>query len=173
VVLHTAPGRGSTFSVHLPVCAEPLPEGRAPSVTTHRGAETILIVEDDPTVRSIVSRMLEARGYEIEGVASGEEAIDRFHARTHPIQLVLSDLIMAGLDGKQTIDRIREIAPETKALYMSGYSRDVTIRSGALAPGTGFIQKPFSGDELSNSIRELLDRAVTNGSHEAARTTVP
>jgi two-component system, cell cycle sensor histidine kinase and response regulator CckA len=92
-----------------------------------------------------------------DGAASGQEAIRRFEARAQPIPLVLSDLIMAGLDGKETIGRIREIEPGTKALYMSGYSRDVTICSGPLEAGTGFIQKPFSGDELSISIRDLLD----------------
>jgi PAS domain S-box-containing protein len=158
LVLQTVPDHGSTFSVYLPLCAEePVVTRNTPPATASRGSETILLVEDDPMVRSIVSRMLKARGYTIEGAASGQEAIRRFEARTQPIPLVLSDLIMAGLDGKETIGRIREIEPGTKALYMSGYSRDVTIRSGPIESGTGFIQKPFSGDELSISIRDLLD----------------
>lgn len=88
---------------------------------------------------------------------AGAEAILRFETRKCPIQLVVSDVIMLGLNGRQTIDRIREIEPATKVLYMSGYIGDAIIRSAELGPGTGFIQKPFSGDELATRVRELLD----------------
>jgi two-component system, cell cycle sensor histidine kinase and response regulator CckA len=121
------------------------------------GTETILLVEDDPAVRSIVAKMLATHGYEITGAADGEEAILHFEARESPIQLVLSDMVMLGVNGRQTIDRIREIEPATKVLYMSGYTDDAIIRSAGLGPRTGFIQKPFSGDELAARVRELLD----------------
>ena len=101
--------------------------------------------------------MLSTRGYEIAGASDGEEAIIRFEQREAPIQLVLSDMVMLGLDGRQTIDRIREIEPTTKVLYMSGYTDGAIVRSSELGPGTGFIQKPFSGDELAVRVRELLD----------------
>ncbi|MEP7335845.1 MAG: response regulator, partial [Actinomycetota bacterium] len=130
-----------------------------PAIAGNGGTETILLVEDDPSVRSIVSKMLAAHGYEIAGAADGEEAILRFETRESPIQLVVSDMVMLGLDGRQTIDRIREIEPATKVLYMSGYIDDAVIRSAGLGPGTGFIQKPFSGDELALRVRELLDGA--------------
>ncbi|MDX6486222.1 MAG: hypothetical protein QOF43_1375, partial [Gaiellaceae bacterium] len=123
------------------------------------GSETILLVEDDPTVRSIVSRMLGVRGYEVLDAAGGEEAIHCFETRERPIDLVVSDLMMNGIDGRETIGRIREIDPEARVLYMSGYSGDVTIRSGALGRATDFIQKPFTGDELGTHVRELLDAA--------------
>jgi CheY-like chemotaxis protein len=103
--------------------------------------------------------MLAMRGYEITGAADGEEAILRFEQRDAPIQLVLSDMVMSGLDGRQTIDRIRELEPTTRVLYMSGYVDGAIIRSSELGPGTGFIQKPFSGDELGVRVRELLDGA--------------
>ena len=158
IVLDTAVGRGSTFSVYLPLCTDELSSPRAlPAIAGNGGTETILLVEDDPAVRSIVSKMLATRGYEIAGAADGEEAILRFETRESPIQLVLSDMVMLGLDGRQTIDRIREIEPETRVLYMSGYTDDAIIRSAGLGPGTAFIQKPFSGDELAIRVRELLD----------------
>jgi two-component system, cell cycle sensor histidine kinase and response regulator CckA len=158
VVLDTAVGRGSTFSVYLPLCSAELSvQPTAPVAANDDGTETILIVEDDPTVRSIVSRMLVARGYDILDAADGEEAIVRFEARDSPIQLVVSDLIMHGLDGRQTIERIRKLEPTMKVLYMSGYTDDAIIRSGGLTPGTGFIQKPFSGEELAARVRGLLD----------------
>lgn len=159
VLLDTTLGRGSRFSVYLPLCEEeqlslsPAP----PPAGSKEGTETILLVEDDPTVRSIVSLMLAARGYEILDVADGEAAVVRFETREHPVHLVISDLIMHGLDGRQTIDRIRAIDPATRVLYMSGYSDDAVIRTGGLTAGTGFIQKPFSGDELAARVRELLD----------------
>ena len=117
----------------------------------------ILLVEDDPTVRSIVSRMLSAHGYWIVDAANGEEAVLRFGARDRPIELVISDLVMRGPDGRETVNRIRALEPATKVLFMSGYTDDSIIRSGGLGPGTGFIQKPFSGDELVARVRGLLD----------------
>jgi DNA-binding response OmpR family regulator len=117
-------------------------------------------VDDDLAVRTIVSSMLSTRGYEIIGAADGDEAIARFETRDRPIQLVISDLIMRGRDGRQTTARIRELEPTTKVLYMSGYSDDASIRSGGLAAGTSFIQKPFSGDDLAVRVRELLDHVA-------------
>ena len=101
--------------------------------------------------------MLAARGYDLLDAADGEDAIGQFDARERPIPLVVCDLIMRRLDGRQTIDRIRAIEPATKVLFMSGYTDDAVIRTGGLGAGTGFIQKPFGGDELAASVRELLD----------------
>jgi PAS domain S-box-containing protein len=158
VVLETEVGRGSTFGVYLPLCADELAgAGAAPMAPSEEGTETILLVEDDPAVRSIVSTMLSGRGYEIVEAADGETAILRFETRERSIQLVISDLTMQGIDGRETVERIRATEPATKALYMSGYSDDAIIRSGGLGPGTRFIQKPFSGDELAAHVRELLD----------------
>ena len=104
--------------------------------------------------------MLATRGYEIVDAADGEQAIEQFDTRAHPIELVISDLMMRGLNGRETVDRIRRIEPTTKALFMSGYTNDTIIQSGdGLPPGTSFIQKPFSGDKLATLVRELLDRA--------------
>ena len=160
VVLDTTPGGGSTFSVYLPLCADALSVPQTQRAVAHdEGSETILVVEDDSTVRSIVSTMLAARGYEIVDAANGEEAIACFEAREELIPLVICDLIMHTLDGRQTIDRIRRIESATKVLYMSGYTNDAIIRTGGLGAGTAFIQKPFSGDELAIRVRELLDGA--------------
>ena len=159
--LDTEPGSGSTFSVYLPLSVEKLrAPAAAPTPVPAEGTERILLVDDDPAVRTIVSAMLAQRGYEIIGAADGADAIALFETRGSPIELVISDLIMHGLDGRQTTDRIRAIAPATKLLFMSGYTDDTTIRSGALTPGTGFIQKPFSGDDLATRVRELLDHVA-------------
>jgi two-component system cell cycle sensor histidine kinase/response regulator CckA len=114
----------------------------------------------DPAVPTIVSAMLANRGYEIIGAANGAAAVALFESRTSPIELVISDLVMHGVDGRETSDRIRAIARATRVLYMSGHTEDATIRSGALGADTGFIQKPFSSDKLALCVRELLDRVA-------------
>jgi signal transduction histidine kinase len=158
ITLATEPGRGSTFNVQLPLChGEISRDQAAPPVAKADGTETILLVEDDMAVRSIVSMMLADHGYEIVDAADGEEAIRQFEASARPIQLVVSDLMMRGLNGQQTLERIRDIEPSTKALYMSGYTSDSLIRSGDLGDGTTFIQKPFTSDELATCVRDLLD----------------
>lgn len=161
LVLDTEPGSGSTFSVYLPLSADELPGAEVVAVPARvEGTERILLVDDDPTVLTVVSSMLARRGYQVLGAADGAEAIACFERRDGPIALVISDLIMRDLDGRETTDRIRAIDPSTKVLYMSGYTDDATIRSGALTAGTGFIQKPFSGDDLATRVRELLDQAA-------------
>jgi PAS domain S-box-containing protein len=161
LVLDTEPGSGSTFSVYLPLSAENLRAAApAPAPARAEGTERILLVDDDPAVMTIVSSMLAKRGYEIIGAADGVAAIALFETRNSPIELVISDLTMHGLDGRETTDRIRAIVPATKVLFMSGYTDDATIRSGALTVGTGFIQKPFSSDQLATCVRDLLDHAA-------------
>jgi CheY-like chemotaxis protein len=158
IVLETELGLGSTFKVYLPLSAEQIPPPAAPPVATSgEGSETILLIEDDPAVRSMVAMMLAARGYAIVEAADGEQAIACFEASDGPIHLVVSDLMMRGLDGQQTTDRIRAIEPSTRVLYMSGYTDDAITRSGGLGHETSFIQKPFSGNELGTRVRELLD----------------
>jgi two-component system cell cycle sensor histidine kinase/response regulator CckA len=158
VTLETELGHGSTFNVYLPLCSGELTVSAKPCIPSQAdGTETILLVEDDPMVRSTVSALLALHGYQILEAATGDEAIRLFETREHPIPLVISDLIMRGLDGHQTVERIRELEPATKALYMSGYTDNAAIRRGPLGHSTGFIQKPFGGDELAARIRQLLD----------------
>jgi two-component system cell cycle sensor histidine kinase/response regulator CckA len=158
IALDTELGRGSTFTVHLPLSAEErAPRPMPPTAATRDGTESILLVDDDPAVRSIVARFLKAHGYEVIEAADGEEAILLFENRECPIDLVVTDVMMSGLNGRQTAARIREIAPAVKVLYMSGYSEDVTIRNGTPDSATGFIQKPFAADDLADRVRELLD----------------
>jgi two-component system cell cycle sensor histidine kinase/response regulator CckA len=104
--------------------------------------------------------MLATRGYEILDAADGEQAIAQLDTRERPIPLVISHLIMRGLNGRRQSSASGGIEPATKALFMSGDTDDAVIRSGeGLPPGTSFIQKPFNGDKLSALVRELLDEA--------------
>jgi two-component system cell cycle sensor histidine kinase/response regulator CckA len=157
VAVDTRLGHGTTFTVFLPLCDERPMEAEPADARPANGTETVLLVEDDPTVQLVVSTMLETYGYDVLTAGGGEEAIAQFAACGVEIPLVVSDLVMRGLDGQQTLERIRKIQPATKGLFMSGYTDGLLLRSDALDDQTGFIQKPFSGDDLAHRIRELLD----------------
>jgi two-component system, cell cycle sensor histidine kinase and response regulator CckA len=154
IMLETELGVGSTFTVFLPLCDLGLEERvTSPSAEGAHGDETVLVVEDDPAVRSIVSAMLEERGYSVLTESCGEEAVERFSSDASSIAIVVSDLMMRGIGGIETLARIRKINPEVHGLFMSGYT-DVPVLADMQ---TGFIQKPFSGDELALSVRRQLD----------------
>jgi two-component system cell cycle sensor histidine kinase/response regulator CckA len=158
ITLDTAPGRGTTFHVSLPLSdAPPPPAAAAAPAVDVSGAETVLVVEDDPSVRSVVAAMLRANGYSVLSAGDGNEAATIAEDPETRVDLVLSDLMMRGLDGHETVLRIRARRPDVKVLYMSGYTDDAIIRNGDLEPGTAFVQKPFSGEELAARVRRLLD----------------
>jgi two-component system cell cycle sensor histidine kinase/response regulator CckA len=121
------------------------------------GGETILLVEDEAVVRNVVTAILEGQGYTVLAAASGEAAVEISADASTPIDLLLSDLVMAGYDGRETAMRVRENRPLVKVLFMSGYSNNAAGGDAAVEPATGFIQKPFHGDELARRVRELLD----------------
>jgi len=164
ITFDTTPGRGTTFSVSLPL--DSAKDTSAPTATvvdleTNRcdGKETILLVEDDPVGRAVVSEMLTAHGYEVVAADTGTKAVELFETRDSAFDLVLTDLMMRGLDGHETASRIRDVNPTAKILYMSGYAADSTIRTDPLPANTAFIQKPFGGNELALQVRRLLDVA--------------
>jgi len=154
IVLDTELGVGSTFTVFLPLCHFEL-EARvaSPSLEGVDGHETVLVVEDDAGVRSIVSAMLEERGYEVVTEPGGEEAVERFRSGASSIAIVVSDLMMRGIGGIETLERMREIDPGVHGLFMSGYTDAPVVPDLR----TGFIQKPFTGDELALAVRRQLD----------------
>jgi PAS domain S-box-containing protein len=157
--VHSEPGRGTTFAVSFPLSTGvPAP---VPSVLSHPagGTETILVVEDNDIVRSIVTAMLEGRGYAVISAANGAEAIAAA-AAAPSIDLVLTDLVLPGMGGREASERVQALHPGVRVLYMSGYSDDAVFRSGGRAPGTGFIQKPFDGEALGHGVRDALECAA-------------
>jgi PAS domain S-box-containing protein len=164
ITFDTTPGRGTTFRVSLPLeSAEDLSAltARVVDLETNRceGEETILLIEDDPAVRAVVSEMLTAHGYGVVATDTGTKAVELFETRDSALDLVLTDLVMRGLDGHETASRIRDVDPTAKVLYMSGYAADSTMRTDPLPANTAFIQKPFGGSELALQVRRLLDVA--------------
>jgi PAS domain S-box-containing protein len=152
IEVESRPGAGTTFTITLPLSARALTPAAPCCEEARPGAETVLIVEDEQGVRDVVAEMLTERGYAVVAARDGEEAVHAAADVEQTVDLVLSDIVLRGPTGRETADRIRTLHPRAKVLYMSGYPDDA-----AEEPGTAFIQKPFSGDDLARRVRELLD----------------
>jgi signal transduction histidine kinase/DNA-binding response OmpR family regulator len=155
----SAPGAGTAIEVHLPGTDAPLaPESRPARRLLHRGTETLLVVDDRHDVRRFVARSLRGYGYRVLEAASGQEAINASDAHPEPIDLLLTDVVMPGLNGRQLAERLRQHRPDLTVLYMSGYSDNVLGEHGVLDAGMSYIQKPFTPDDLAVKIRATLRR---------------
>jgi two-component system cell cycle sensor histidine kinase/response regulator CckA len=153
------PGEGSTFRVYLPGLlteAEPLDDNERVPVAS-QGTETILIAEDSELVRQLTREMLEVRGYQVLEASNGEAALRVCQAHSGPIHLILSDVVMPGMTGRQLAEQVVQLRPDMKVLLMSGYTDEIT-KAGFLQPGLHFIEKPFTSNSLALKIREMLDQ---------------
>jgi PAS domain S-box-containing protein len=157
--VYSEPGTGSTFKIYLPIAvAEPVQQvatDRQP-VSLH-GTETLLIVEDQPETRSVIRETLRRRGYTVIEAANGPEAILKSGQHTGPIHLLLTDVVMGGMSGRQLAENLHANRPDLRVLYMSGYTDDAIVRHGILEPGLAFVQKPFAADSLLRKIRGVLE----------------
>jgi two-component system cell cycle sensor histidine kinase/response regulator CckA len=155
----TAPGRGTTFTIHLPrhdgKAASPGAPAAAP-VT--RGSETILLVEDEPAILKVTTMVLEGLGYTVVAAHGAREALRLASAHVGRVHLLLTDVVMPEMNGKDLARRLVSLHPEVKLLFMSGYTSDVIARRGVLEEGVNFLQKPFSQETLGMKLREILDR---------------
>jgi two-component system cell cycle sensor histidine kinase/response regulator CckA len=157
--VHSATGKGSSFRVYLPRVFEHEPE-HAPSFPASQktaGKETILLVEDDPLVRGLALEILKSRGYSVLVAERPDAAIEICRQHAGKIDLVLTDVIMPGMNGKEMVDEIVAMRPEVGVLFMSGYADAVVLRNGNTGKGTAFLQKPFSPTVLGRKVREMLD----------------
>jgi CheY-like chemotaxis protein len=157
----SAVGKGTTFKVYLPRVREALETETLASQTgpLPRGTETLLVVEDEPTVRELAGLVLEAQGYEVLSASNGQEALQR--AREHqgsPIRLVVTDVIMPLMGGKAMAGRLKTSDPNLKILFTSGYTGDAFPLDGALEPGVDFLPKPYSPETLVRKVRDMLDQ---------------
>jgi len=153
-------GKGSTFKMYFPVAEKDIAaEAPHPPALPHAdGNETILIVEDEAALLSLVEASLRKRGFKVLVATTGEdaEAIARRH--DGPIHLLLTDVVMPQTSGRDLAARICEVRPQTRVLWMSGYSDDTIAHHGMLEPGLHFMQKPFTPASLVEKIREILDK---------------
>lgn len=157
--VYSEPGRGTSFRLYLPVAGASAtrPTARAFAGLTPGGRETILLVEDEPLVRSLAEQALTRLGYRVLACESGETALTLAESTTSPIDLLLTDVVMPGIDGTTLATRFQAIRPETRVLFVSGYTGDKTVRHAVLEEGRDFIGKPYSHHELARKIREVLD----------------
>src|SRR6266851_5564596 len=159
--VHSEPDKGTTFKIYLPRVAE-ISENLAQIAVpaepgTVKGTETILVVEDEPNLRYLARQFLEKQGYRVIEAADGAVAMQIAVAHEGMIHLLLTDVIMPGMNGRELAQRIVEIRPNTKVLYMSGYTENVIGRNGTLDAGVRLLQKPFTLHDLKNRVREVLD----------------
>jgi len=157
--VYSEPGQGTSFKVYLPRVTEaPQPAPTTPTrAAALMGSETLLLVEDDEMVRNLARRMLEARGYTVLSASRGEDALGVVERHDGPIDLLVTDVVMPGMSGRSVAQRLLELRPGLKVLYLSGYTDDAIVRHGMLEPGIAFLQKPFSADALARKVREVLD----------------
>jgi PAS domain S-box-containing protein len=156
--LYSEPGQGTTFRIYLPKSDE-APEARivlhAPEHRT--GSETVLLVEDEPAVRALAVHALRARGYRVIEAMNGEEALRAMRGRETEIALLVTDVVMPQMNGKELADRMQAIHPGLKVLYASGYTENTIVHHGVLEPGVAFLSKPFTPAGLTRRVREVLD----------------
>ena len=156
IKLDTWPGVGTTFHIYLPATDKPAAPEPGPSYRFVRGAGTILLVDDEESLRSVGKRILERLGYEILLAENGPRALEIYQAHQDRIALVILDMIMPGMGGRETYLQLKEINPGVKVLLSSGYSLDGEAQEIMAQGAQGFIQKPYRIDALSQQIAELL-----------------
>jgi PAS domain S-box-containing protein len=160
VTFSSETGRGTTFRVYLPADRDAVPAAsRQPHAgEACHGRETILLAEDDSSVRGLASKLLASWGYRVLVAEGGAEAIELSHAETAPIDLLLTDVVMPRVGGRDVANQLVQERPGLKVLFMSGYTEDAIVHQGVLDSDVELIQKPFSPDALGRKIREVLDR---------------
>ncbi len=155
---YSQPGKGSTFKVYLPRV-----EGEAESAESKEpapspgGTETVLLVEDEKSVRTLAARILLSRGYRVLESKDVEDAVRIGESYSQSIELLLTDVVMPGMSGRNVADRLRFVRPQMKVLYISGYTDDAIVHHRVLDAGMAFLQKPFTPESLARKVREVLD----------------
>jgi two-component system, cell cycle sensor histidine kinase and response regulator CckA len=158
VAVYSEPGRGTTFKVYLPRTDQAeagVAQQEGPRALN--GSETVALVEDEPSLRSVIHDLLREGGYSVIVGESPEASVAAAEAHAGPIHLVLTDLVMPGMSGAQAAARVQAAHPKARVLYMSGYTSSAAGYQGGLPEGHAFLQKPFSIDVLLRKVREVLD----------------
>ncbi|HEX9224246.1 MAG TPA: ATP-binding protein, partial [Candidatus Acidoferrales bacterium] len=159
VWVDSEPGKGSSFKIYLPRFEEAVnaPAASAAPPEATRGTETVLLVEDSEPLRKLAHRFLENNGYRVLAAANGEDALQTAVQEREPIQLLLTDVVMPGMNGRVLASHLVLRQPGMKVLYMSGYTDSFISGHGVLEPGTYLLHKPFTEETLMRKVREVLD----------------
>jgi len=159
--VYSEPGHGTTFKIYLPRVDESSPAAHAEQVArVPKGTETILVVEDEEALREITREILTGQGYTVIEAPSGAAALKLAEQHTGPIHLLLTDVVMPGMSGRELAQNLAARQPAMKLLFMSGYTDDAIVRHGVLEEGTAFIQKPFTLASLTTRVRDVLDSGL-------------
>jgi len=158
--VYSEPGRGTTFKLYFPRVSEPVSDSLEAETEYSRkaGSETILVVEDERAVRDLTVRILKQLGYQVLTASSGAEALELSHAHPGHIDLLLTDVVMPNMSGRQLADALLLLRPQTKVLFLSGYTENTVVHHGVLEPGVDFLPKPFSRENLARKLREMFAR---------------
>jgi len=158
--VYSEPGQGSTFKIYLPKVKGDVKEEEKeqPPVENLSGSETVLIVEDDDSLRKLTRTVLKQRGYKILEAENGEDALRISKEHEGTIDLMITDVVMPKMGGKETAERLKTLHPQMKVIYMSGYTDNAIVHHGVLAAGLNFLEKPFSLEGLARKAREVLDK---------------
>jgi CheY-like chemotaxis protein len=158
ISVETAMGKGTTFRIYLPrigACAETQVEAE-PRRPNARRSETVLVVEDQDEVRGLAIRVLRTYGYSVLEAADGATALELVKSHAGPIHLLLTDVVLPGMNGRELAESVRTLLPGTKVLYTSGYTRDVIAHRGVLGSDVAYIAKPYSPAGLAAKVAEAL-----------------
>jgi signal transduction histidine kinase len=160
IFVYSEPELGSSFKIYLPEVEDALSSASVPPAIdkTPHGDETILLVEDEPAVRSLARHVLQTYGYKVLEAARGDEAVQLAETHKGTIHLLVSDVVMPGTSGRRMADRIVALKPGIKVLFLSGYADDAVVRHGILTSGIAFLQKPFTPNALVRKVRNVLDQ---------------
>jgi CheY-like chemotaxis protein len=158
VSLTSEPGLGTTVTALLPASAseDPVTPPPAPVVTAGHG-ETLLVVEDEAALRDVAGRILSRAGYHVLTADGGPQALELAAVHDGSIHLLVSDVVMPGMLGKELVERLLDVRPATRVLYMSGYAQPVLASQGTLDPGVVLLEKPFTAAALLTAVRRRLD----------------
>jgi two-component system, cell cycle sensor histidine kinase and response regulator CckA len=160
IEVSSPPGAGSTFRIFLPLSSDPPTVNRPVPKHNHqipRGTETVLLVEDEQGVRDLVSSMLRNQGYQVYEAEHGFHALDVFAKHGNEIQVLLTDVIMPKMSGRELAERLTAKSPQLKVVFMSGYTDDILAREGVVLNNTVLLHKPFTLEGLMRKLREALD----------------
>jgi PAS domain S-box-containing protein len=173
ISVYSEPGRGTTFKIYLPQ-VEPqkkIPIQRLDSPDLPRGAETILLAEDDPALKEMAATLLRRLGYTVLTAANGIEALSLSHQRdAGRIDLLFTDVVMPHMSGKELAERVRALYPHTRILFASAYTENAIVHQGVLDQGVVLLQKPFTPSALARKVREVLDQPGVPKSDSAQKT---
>jgi len=161
IAVYSEPGTGTIFKIYLPLVQTTVQAGKMESLEEADqlgGAETILVCEDDATLLSLSGEVLQHFGYRVIKAVDGQDAVDKFIEYGDSIQLVILDAIMPRKNGREASREMRIVRPDLKAVFVSGYTRDICAEGATPDGNTTFIQKPFTPAALAATVRELLDK---------------